>query len=1217
MKTRKEALRELLDKKKKELGVLHNPTAEVQDKVGWKFPPDPPSAGVLQSLGIRPGDFFLEGNPGASHLSHGGAAPVFPGLLGEVAAADIGPQEGEPSLLGLASKVLRLLPRLQPAVSASRQDSTMDGLLPLPLPQDLKGPGIRHFEAWVRGVVLCLNWMTGNGFNLGPDPPTSKQTRVLDEILRSLGVLDTWVGVDIGECDPQEMFRQRWVNSYGEEVHIAQKLRWENISDSLPKEGLSGIVPAVDICEGGVQDFLNNPDRWVKSPENQVWMKPPRIMIDKEDWPQVAQGLIDRGICGVMPLSSAFEVKGGKILGGLFGVPKNESTDSGVPILRLIMDFRPINENFLNLGGDLTTLPVLSQMFQLEIRPHEDILISSEDIRAMFYIIGLPPVWNKFLGFGRILPKYMNPPGSEGDHILYSRVLPMGFVNSVAVAQHLHRRLVIRALNGSISAGQEIRRDREFPLATLFFRVYLDNFDVLSIRSKTLLESDEPSLTALLRSTYEQLHVPRNEKKAVLAESAAEIQGAWLDGSRGICRAKGAKLGKYLVAVSYLLEKGRATRKEMQMVAGGLVYIFSFRRPLMSLLNEIWHFITSFKTDHQVRPIPPVVLEELFCSFFLSSLSFMNFRLESSPIVTCSDASEQGGGLCASSGLTHWGVKASQGTVRGERFEGFQEMGLLVISLFDGVGALRLSLDALDVPLAGYVSVEKDPCARRVLESFYPSCSFIEMVESITLETVRGWAVQYPNCLGILIAGGPPINGRVSLLGSNWGDQQEPNLESLHRFKEVWKFCKQVFSWCPCYFLLESLVSISPEMRAVFTRTTGVLPYKVDARYLALCKRPRLWWFNWSIPSTECTEIFPPQNNQPDQIGEIRFHHEVSSKNFLRTGWKTQQGFTKFAAFTTAQPSRSRRAPAGLESATAADLEKWERDRCRFPPYSYSRVNGVHHPKKGWRMLSVQEKELIMGWPFNFTEQCKGKAFRSGQPNETDDIRMSLIGNGWHAGVVCCLVHPLCQKLGLTSPKTVPEILQGLHPGGSTALGSILLKEGHERPLPFETISVSPDAPQMLVTKICHLVSCKGSDVLLTSNTEPIPKFHRLRNSLSPKLWKWKELCGWKWKAHQSGCTEHINKLELGAVQTALRWRLCKQRETNRRVLHLVDSLVSLQVLNKGRSSSYKLRATCKRIAALQLLGNFMLVLAYTNTKTNPADRPSRAPRKRKWASVK
>ena len=94
-----------------------------------------------------------------------------------------------------------------------------------------------------------------------------------------------------------------------------------------------------------------------------------------------------------MPLSEAFCVEGQPILGGLFGVPKNEWTQDGTEVLRLIMDLRPINENFLPLGGDLSTLPVLSQMVQLEVHPSEGLIISSEDIRAMFYIIGVPPVW--------------------------------------------------------------------------------------------------------------------------------------------------------------------------------------------------------------------------------------------------------------------------------------------------------------------------------------------------------------------------------------------------------------------------------------------------------------------------------------------------------------------------------------------------------------------------------------------------------------------------------------------------------------------------------------------------------------------------------------------------------------------------------------------------------------------------------------------------------
>ena len=195
----------------------------------------------------------------------------------------------------------------------------------------------------------------------------------------------------------------------------------------------------------------------------------------------------------------------------------------------------------------------------------------------MFYIIGIPSCWKEYFAFSRPVPDSMKPPGSEkGDYVLFSKVLPMGYLNSVAVAQHLHRRLVIRAFKGQVSSSQEIRRDREFPAAPFYFRTYLDNFDLLSIRSKGILSAPEPSLIGLLQETYESFSVPRNTKKAVDAASAAEMQGAWIDGDLGICCSKGDKIAKYLASLNHVLHSKRVTRKQMQMLAGGLIYIYIY-----------------------------------------------------------------------------------------------------------------------------------------------------------------------------------------------------------------------------------------------------------------------------------------------------------------------------------------------------------------------------------------------------------------------------------------------------------------------------------------------------------------------------------------------------------------------------------------------------------------------------------------------------------------
>ena len=708
-------------------------------------------------------------------------------------------------LFGLGPHMLRLLPSVQGSVGKAMQDTSTEDIFPLPSPLGIQPFGCEVLETWAEGVVRSLNWLSCRSFCLGKGPPSKNQGLLLREVLGNLKHLQSWKGVDLSNFHPQDMFNQKLVNAYGVEIHVAHSVRWENISHSLPKEGVAGILPARDVCIGGFNDFINNPEQWLKPPRFRSWVKPPKVMVSDGEWPRVVEGLLGRGLCGIMPLSDVLHVDGAPILGGMFGVPKNETTAEGIDILRLIMDFRPCNENFLHLGGDLSTLPVLSQMFQLEIRPHESIVISSEDIRAMFYIIGLPDCWRHYFAFSKPVPQQFCPPNTSGTYVLYSRVLPMGFLNSVAVAQHLHRQVVAQALKGSISSSWEIRRDQEFPRARQYFRTYLDNFDELCIHSKQILSTEHLSLVELLQSKYSELGIPRNEKKAVSNAECAEIQGAIINGEQGTCSAKPDKISKYLSSLVFVLQRKEVSRKQMQMLVGGLVYLFSFRRPLMSVLNEVWVFISSFSNDKQYLPLPPKVAQELFAAFFLCPLSFMDFRQPSNPVVTASDASESGGGLCASVGLTQAGLHASRGLVRGETHESFQDGGILVISAFDGIASLRVALDALHANVSGYVSIEKDPAARRVVETHFPSTIFEEDICLITPDRVREWAALFPNCKCVLLGGGPPTQGR-----SFW-NAGCPNM--CQKFCELRCWVTETFSWCPTFSLLEGVSSMSLEDR--------------------------------------------------------------------------------------------------------------------------------------------------------------------------------------------------------------------------------------------------------------------------------------------------------------------------------------------------------------------------------------------------------------------
>ena len=96
------------------------------------------------------------------------------------------------------------------------------------------------------------------------------------------------------------------------------------------------------------------------------------------------------------------------------------------------------------------------------------------------------------------------------------------------------------------------------------------------------------------------------------------------------------------------------------------MYLFSYRGCLMSCLTETWQFIASFQgCQRGWHPIPTSVKHELYCSIALAPMARINLRSPYDPIVSASDASESGGGLSFTIGLTDMGLQATRKMVRG------------------------------------------------------------------------------------------------------------------------------------------------------------------------------------------------------------------------------------------------------------------------------------------------------------------------------------------------------------------------------------------------------------------------------------------------------------------------------------------------------------------------------------------------------------------------
>eukprot|EP00438_Fugacium_kawagutii_P019340 Skav202391 [mRNA] locus=scaffold1406:428545:431115:- [translate_table: standard] len=853
-------------------------------------------------------------------------------------------------------------------------------------------------------------------------------------------------------------------------------------------------------------------------------------------------------------------------------------------------------------------------MSALQLHPTEDLVVSSEDVRCFFYIFRVPEEWHPFLSFNKPLPESLSPVAGEKFY-LCSTVLPMGYKNSVSIAQHVHRFIVKRSLDvQSMGLGMEaeIRKDRHFPSAPGMFRVYLDNFDELRKVNKNLADAVAGQVSPLvfgLREEYMSLNVPRHPKKAVEQSRLAEVQGGLIDGEAGIAAPKPEKLLKYCFLALKMLQQRTCSQKQLQVVAGGFVYLSMFRRPLLGCLNHVWTAIGEFNGYPPVvkLPISRLVKMELSRFLCLAPLAFVNFRTPLLSQVTASDASEYGGGVTFSTGVSEFGSCAARCVVRGDLVEPTEVTNVLSIGLFDGIAALRVAIDCLGWISIGHVSVETNPEARTVVESQFPAAEHFSDVTKVDASVVQDWACKYSQASLVVVGAGPPCQG-VSGLNSDRKGALKDARSGLHvHVPRIRSLVQRAFPWARVATLMESVASMDSADLEVMSNSYGDKPLLVDASDFSLCRRPRLYWIDWEVLPQDKVELTPVCTDGREYT-LVKTTTTVVAEDYLAPGW-SQVSNDRFPTFTTSRASQTPgRRPAGLNKCQPHEVERWKADWHRFPPYQYVDSNCLRNRFGDLRLPNISERECILGFPLDYTVQCLAKQAHGSEQH--DACRYTLLGNTWSVPVVVWLLGHLGTILGLRPPVSAQQAVDCTAPGNGKSLSMFLQRK---RLRPLKTQPVVPEAAQSLVDKLAPMVSLKGEDLLLQASSEEPVKYQRLRASLPAKLWKWSTAASWRW----TGRKEHINVLEMRAVLCSLKWRLERQSRTQVRFIHMVDSLVVLHSLSRGRSSSKKLRRTILRINALLLATGVQVVWAYVHTSQNPADLPSRRPVKQRWKNAK
>eukprot|EP00438_Fugacium_kawagutii_P024289 Skav230446 [mRNA] locus=scaffold3496:112156:119103:- [translate_table: standard] len=995
--------------------------------------------------------------------------------------------------------------------------------------------GAEPIAVWGQATGLALSDMaSGCGAQQPSKDALLRHPEMKKSVERQLQRFDMWEE-EIESCSFEKIFSSKGVDYSGEMVRLAQPLNWTAVANSLP-EGV-GKLKLEEFCVSGTKHYVENFEEYLIPFEDQVLPKAPRVQVEEGSWDALCAGLTERGICEFTPISQLHHIDDAPLLNGLFAVGKNEFKD-GLETQRLIMNLTAANSICKGLQGDMSTLPTLSNLNVLTVTDDQEIVISSEDVRCFFYLFSVPLAWRKYLGFNRAVSDHLLPPSLRGvPCVLSACVLPMGFCNSVAIAQHVHRNVTkwaMQSMDTPIGGEGEIRRDKGFPSSHQLWRIYLDNFDQLEIQDAQTADvikgTPSPQILAM-RQAYERLSLPRHPAKAVERQERAEVQGALVLGKLAVAIPKPAKVLQYLGLGLELLRNGKCTLRELQVVIGGFVYLATFRRPVLGALNEVWRFMETFKGFPPVvrLQLPDLVTKEVVRFLCLIPLCQIFFGCKLSPTVSCSDASQSGGGLVASSGLTPYGERAAQTTIRGDVPEDHDWVQVLSVGLFDGIGALRVACDALALPMCGHISIEQNKTASRVVEAFFPDTVFHDDICTVDLELVKNFALKFSNAGLVLVGAGPPCQGVSKLNADKRGalrDQRSVLFKHVPRVVQLFRLC---FPWAQVHFVMESVASMSDEDCAVMSQEVELLPWEIDALGFALCRRPRLYWTSWELEADAETDLVAPEE-QWGQRGQCVCHNVVSPTAFLEEGW-TLAG-DSLPTFTTARPSEvPGRKPAGLHKLTATEKERWTADAHRFPPYQYAQRQGLLNKHGDWRLPNVSEREAMMGFPIGYTKLCWPKALQRGWDYENQ--RMTLLGNSWQVGVVTWLISQLGARLGLCDKLLPSQVVGKLTPGIGSQLQSLLLRpplqpqRSRPRNSPWEGV---------LVKQLLGVASIRGEDLMLQGVSEPSVKFHRLRQSIPGRLWRWRDIASWQWSAG----SEHINILEMRAILTSIKWRIQK-----------------------------------------------------------------------------
>ena len=164
---------------------------------------------------------------------------------------------------------------------------------------------------------------------------------------------------------------------------------------------------------------------------------------------------------------------------------------------------------------------------------------------------------------------------------------------------------------------------------------------------------------------------------------------------------------------------------------------------------------------------------------------------------------------------------------------------LTVLSLFDGMSCMRITLDKMGITPSKYYASEIDPHANKEVAANWP-----DTIQLGDVTKWREWDIDWSKV--DLLVGGSPCQG-FSFAGKQLAFD-DPRSALFFVYVDILNHVKSVNS--NVKFMLEN-VKMKKEYLDVITEHLGVEPVFVNSSLLSAQNRQRYYWANWKITQPE------------------------------------------------------------------------------------------------------------------------------------------------------------------------------------------------------------------------------------------------------------------------------------------------------------------------------------------------------------------------------